>query len=92
MLKCENIIGLMCLKKLMMSMKPMAVVSVLFVVTGTKINFRFQSKVFNCCQDLMQMAMSFSNVAIVSVKENDYRIRFCYMKKEEAINIRQYLI
>ena len=66
--------------------------SVLFVVTGAKINFKFQSKVFNCCQDLMQKAMSFSNVAIVSVKVNYYRIRFCYMNKEEAINIRQYLI
>ena len=66
--------------------------NVLFVVTGTKINFRFLSKLFNCCQDLMQKTMIFSNVAIVSVKENDYRIRFCYMNKEEAINIRQYLI
>ena len=37
-----------------------------------EINFRFQSKVCNGCHDLMQKAMHFSNVAIVSVKENNY--------------------
>ena len=28
------------------------------------------------------------NVAIVSIKENDYRIHFWYMSKDDAINIR----
>ena len=35
----------------------------------------------NGCHDLMQKAMSFKNVAIVSVKKNDYRIHFWYMSK-----------
>ena len=35
----------------------------------------------------MQKAMSFNDVAIVSVKNNDYRIHFRYMSKDDAINI-----
>ena len=35
----------------------------------------------------MQEAMSFSNVAIVNVKENFYRIHFWYMSKDDAINM-----
>ena len=34
----------------------------------------------------MEKAMSF-NVAIVSIKENDYKIHFWYMSKDDAINI-----
>ena len=33
----------------------------------------------------MQKAMSFNDVAIVSVKGNDYRIHFWYMSKNDAI-------
>ena len=32
----------------------------------------------------MQKAMIFNDVAIASVKGDDYRIRFRYMSKEEA--------
>ena len=35
----------------------------------------------------MQKAMSFIDVAILSVKRNGYRIRFGYLSKDEAINI-----
>ena len=35
--------------------------------------------------DLMQKAISFKNVAIVSIKGNDYRIHFWYMSKNDAI-------
>ena len=35
----------------------------------------------------MQKATSFNDVAIVSVKESDYRINFWYMSKDDAINI-----
>ena len=35
----------------------------------------------------MQKAMNFNDVAIVSIKGNDYRIHFSYMSKDEAINI-----
>ena len=35
--------------------------------------------------DLMQKAMSFNGVAIVSVKRSDYRILFWYMSKHDPI-------
>ena len=35
----------------------------------------------------MQKAMNFNDVAIVSSKENDYRIHFWYMSKNNAINL-----
>ena len=35
----------------------------------------------------MQKATSFNDVAIVSVKDSDYRINFWYMSKDDAINI-----
>ena len=40
----------------------------------------FNSEKYLCdgCQDLMQKAMSFNNVAIVHVKGNAYRISFWY--------------
>ena len=35
----------------------------------------------------MQKVMNFNDVAIVSIKGNDYRIHFWYMSKSDAINI-----
>ena len=35
----------------------------------------------------MQKTMNFNDVAIVSVKGNDYRIHFWYMSKYDAIKI-----
>ena len=35
----------------------------------------------------MQIAMNFNDVAIVSIKESDYRIHFWYMSNNDAINI-----
>ena len=35
----------------------------------------------------MQKAMNFNDVAIVSVKGNDYRTHFWYISKDVAINI-----
>ena len=35
----------------------------------------------------MKKAMSFSDVAIVSLKGSDYKIHFWYMRKNDAINI-----
>ena len=48
--------------------KPVVCVGVLFV--NTSINSIFQLKECDGCHDLMQ-----NNVAIVSVKETDYRIQ-----------------
>ena len=50
-------------------------------------NFIYQPHLCNGCHDLMQKAMSFNDVAIVSIKGDDYRIHFWYMNKDDAINI-----
>ena len=52
-----------------------------------EINFKIQPKVCNSCHDLMQKAMSFNDVAIVSVKGNDRRIHLWHMGQDEAINL-----
>ena len=35
----------------------------------------------------MQKTMNFNDVAIVSIKGNDYRIHFWYMSKDGAVSI-----
>ena len=50
-------------------------------------NFNYEPYLCNGCHDLMQKAMNFHDVPIVSIKGNDYRIHFCYMSKDEAISI-----
>ena len=44
-------------------------------------NFNYDPYLCNGCHDLMQKAMSFRNVAIVSIKRNDYRIHFFILVK-----------
>ena len=41
----------------------------------------------NDCHSLMEKAINFNDVSIVSVKGSDYRIRFLYMSKDNVINI-----
>ena len=50
-------------------------------------NFNYDPHRCNGCHDLMQKAMSFKNVAIVSIKGNYYRIHFCYINKNDAITL-----
>ena len=50
-------------------------------------NFSYQKYLCNGCHDLMQNAMSFDDIAIVSVTGNDYRIHFWYMGKDDAVSI-----
>ena len=50
-------------------------------------NFNYQSYLCNGCHDLMQKARSFNDVAVVSIKGNDYRFHFWYMSKGDAISI-----
>ena len=50
-------------------------------------NFKYEPYLCNGCHDLMQKAMNFNDVAIVSVKGSDYRIHFWYMSKSDPINI-----
>ena len=48
-------------------------------------NFNYEKYLCNGCYDLMQKAMNFDNVAIVSIKGNKFRIDFWYMSKNDAI-------
>ena len=48
------------------------------------IGFKYELYLFN---DLMQKAMNFNDVAIVSVKGSDYRIHSVYIRKDDAINV-----
>ena len=48
-------------------------------------DFNYEPYLCNGCHDLMQKAMNFNDVAIVSIKGNDYRIHFWYMSKNDAI-------
>ena len=50
-------------------------------------SFNYQSYLCNGCHHLMQKAMNFNNVAIVSINGNDYRIHCWYMSKDDAISI-----
>ena len=36
-------------------------------------NFKYEPYLCNGCHDLMQKAMDFNDLAIVSIKDNDYR-------------------
>ena len=49
--------------------------------------FMCEPYVCNCCPDLIQKAIDFNDVAIVSLKGSDYRIHFWYGDKDDAINI-----
>ena len=50
-------------------------------------DFKYELYLHNDCCDLMQKAMIFNDVAIVSVKGRDYRIHFWYMSKDDVVNI-----
>ena len=50
------------------------------------IGFKYKKYLCNGCHDSMQKATSFNNVAIAYVKGSVYRIHFCYMSKDDAIN------
>ena len=63
--------------------------SVIFPIIGIFLhkNFIYEPYLCNGCHDLMQKAMNFNDVAIVSIKGNDYRIHIWYMSKDDAISI-----
>ena len=50
-------------------------------------NFNYRPYLCNGCHDLMQEAMNFNDIFIVSVKGSGYRIHCSYMNKHDAINI-----
>ena len=47
----------------------------------------FNYDLCNGCHDSMGKATKFNDVAIVSIKGNDYRIHFWYMSKDDAVSI-----
>ena len=48
-------------------------------------SFHYEKYLCNGCHDVMQKAMSFNDVAIVSIKGNHYRIHFWYMSRNYVI-------
>ena len=50
-------------------------------------NFSYESYLCNVSDELIQKATSFNDIAIVSIKGNNYRIHFWYMSKNDAINL-----
>ena len=46
-------------------------------------NVNYELYLCNGCHDLMQKAITFNDVVIVSIKGNNYRIHFWYMSKDE---------
>ena len=49
--------------------------------------FKYELYLCNSYHNLMQKFINFNDIAIASVKWSDYRIHFCYMSKNNAINI-----
>ena len=49
-------------------------------------NFNYEPYLCNGCHDLMQKAMNFNDVTIVSIKGNDYRTHFWNMSKDDVIS------
>ena len=50
-------------------------------------NFKYEPYLCNGCHDLMQKAMNFNDVGVISINGNDYRIHFWYMSKDDAVSI-----
>ena len=50
-------------------------------------SFTYEQYLYNGCHDLMKKAMSFNDIAIVSINRSDYRIHFWYMSKDDVIGI-----
>ena len=49
------------------------------------LDFKYEPYLCNGCHDLMQKAINFDDIAVVSVKQSDYRIYFWYMSTDDAI-------
>ena len=60
---------------------------IVFTIAFLDKNVSYEPHLCNGCHDLMQKAMSFNDVAIVSIKGSNYRIHFWYMSKDDAISI-----
>ena len=52
-------------------------------------SFKFQSNVCNRCHDLLMMSINLSDIAILNIKDSDYRCSISSISKNEAINLMQ---
>ena len=59
-------------------------------VTYVTIGYTYESYLCNDCHDLMQKALNFNDLAIASIKGNDYRIHFWNMREYAAVDIMKY--
>ena len=50
-------------------------------------DFQYEPYLCNGFHDLIQKAMNFNDVAMVSIKGNDYKIYFWYTSKDDPISI-----
>ena len=51
------------------------------------IGIYYEPYLCNGCHDLMQKAINFNDVVIVSIKRSDYRIHFWYMSKSDSTKL-----
>ena len=51
--------------------------------------FKFQSYIFNRCHGFLMMLMNLSDIAILNIKDADYRCIISGISKIEAINLMQ---
>ena len=52
--------------------------------------FEFKLNVSNGCHDLLMMSMNLSDIAILNIKNADYRCIISGISKSEAMNLMQY--
>ena len=52
-------------------------------------SFKFQSNVCNKCYELLMMSMNLSDIAILNIKDSNYRCIISLISKNEAINVMQ---
>ena len=50
-------------------------------------SFKFQPNVCNRCHDLLMISMNLSDIAILNIKDSDYRCIISLISKNEAINL-----
>ena len=52
-------------------------------------SFKFQPNVCSRCHGLLMMSMNLSDIAILNIKDSDYRCIISLISKNEAINLTQ---
>ena len=55
--------------------------NVIFFICFFDKKLNYEPYLCNDCHDMIMKAVSFNDVAVVSVKENAYRIHFCFKNK-----------